>query len=602
MNVLILLLILGDISKEIWRYVVESQELIDELPHPDERNFNPYLISRNTSGLLEIKKDEDYEDKMPDLSLISTSKSCLYFIFQLMGYIHEQQMHIEEFFFGSELRWSKPIYEPGILFEYFLLLVQRYFELIAAEEDDAQDLYDLSDDDEDQFEEKKKIAQVLLKLLNLASTDFSTNRHILPKLHALIDSVMRQFPDAMCLVVLADFSERGFEELYLDEESSFTGMCSLMNHASFRSKQMLQTLGAFKNFQVLSCFTPERLYRTFACLLKDYCEPHYSETQYKKAIVNVCAFLMKTLPNEAAFEAINQLFTELEKPAEMVPLILEAILTIESEHLRAIVESPEFPIHPVESLKRIADNLTDNLTRKYDFWRIELKKLCPGKKLVAPLTAISEKSFVAGIIFERIFYKSLFDSKRKLEDVFDESVCILLQSVIDHSKILDGCKEAPEELRLRQELRALTGKFTSGILMSSGCGNKTTISAALEHLRKYHQRIYEDRQTEWRAGGVALQCWESRFDYDSDSNAQFPRYQRLTSELNQIDAVMSQLQKHSGSKLLKDVQDENTKKIESVNAQIKVFDDQKRRMKLEHTRLLQEAKKSILDRLFGAQE
>lgn len=602
MNVLILLLILGDISKEIWRYVVESQELIDELPHPDERNFNPYLISRNPSGLLEINKDEDYEDKMPDLSLISTSKSCLYFIFQLMGYIHKSEMRIDEFFFGIESRWSRRNIEPGILFEYFLLLVQRYFELIAAEEVDAQDLYDLSDDDEDQFEEKKNIAKVLLSLLNLTSTDFRQNQHILPKLHALIDSIMCQFPDAMYLVVLAKFSERGFESLYLDEESSFTGMCSCMNHESFRSKQMLQTLGAFKNFQVLSCFTPERLYRTFACLLKNYCEPHYNETQYKKAIVNVCAFLMKTLPNEAAFEAINQLFTELEKPAEMVPLILEAILTIENEHLRAIVESPEFPIHPDESLKRIADNLTDVLTRKYDFWRIELKKLCPGKKLVAPLTAISEKSFVAGIIFERIFYKSLFDSKRKLEDVFDASVCERMQSVIDHSKILDGCKEAPGEMSLRQELRALTGKFPSGILMSSGCGNKTTISAALEHLRKYRQRIHEDRQAEWRAGGVALQRWESRFDYDSDSNAQSPRYQRLASELNQIDAIMSELQKYRGGNFLNDFRDENTKDIERVNAQIKVFDDQKHQIRLEHTRLLQEAKKSILDRLFGAQE
>jgi hypothetical protein len=484
-------------------------------------------------------------------------------------------------------------------------LVHRYVDLIAVEEVDAQDLYDLSEDDGEKFDEKKKIAQILLSLLNLASTDFEKNPHILPKLHALIDSVMRQFPDAMCLVVLADFSEGGFNELYLDEESGNTGMCSCMNHESFHSKRIFQTLDAFKHFQVLSYFTTDRLCSTITCLLKKYCVPHYNETECKKAIVNVCAFLMKTLLNEAAaLEAINQLFTELEleKPAEMVPLILEAILAIESEHLRGIIESPEFPIHPVESLKRIADNLTDVLTRKYDFWRDRLKKLCPGKKLVAPLTAISEKSFVAGIIFERIFYKSLFDSRRKLEDVFDASVCERMQSVIDHSKILDGCKEAPEEKTLRQELKALTGKIPERLLESSGCGNKTTISAALEHLRKYHQRIHQDRQTKWRAGGVALQRWESRFYDDSDSVKQCPRYERLTAELNQIDAVMSELQKHSGSKLLKDVQDENTKKIESLNAQIKVFDDQKHQIRLEHTRLLQEAKKSILDRLFGAQE
>jgi len=590
--------LLSDVlSEEDWRAVVRSQELIEQLP--SENVFDPYLISRGPEGLLEINKEEDYDDGVSDPSSISTSESCLRYIFQLMGYIHECEMRIDEFIFGIENRWSSRNIEPGILFEYFLLLVQRYFELIAAEEDDVQDLYNLSDNDYDQFEEKKKIAQVLLILLNFASTDFRTNPHILPKLHALIDSFMRQFPDAMYLVVLADFSERGFESLYLDEESSFTGMCSCMNHESFHSERIFQTLDAFKHFRVSSYFTPARLCSTFACLLKNYSELYYSETQSKKAIVNVCAFLMKTLPNEAAFEALNQIFTELEKPAKMVPLILEAILTIESEHLRAIVESPEFPIHPDRSLKRIADNLTDVLTRKYDFWRIELKKLCPGKKLVAPLTAISEKSFVAGLIFEQIFYKSLFDSKRKLEDVFDASVCILLQSVIDHSKMLAECKEAPEEKTLRQELRALTGKIPERLLESSGCGNKTTISAALEHLRKYLQRIHEDRQAEWRAGGVALQRWESRFIYDSDSNAQFPRYQRLTRELNQIDAVMSELQKHSGSKLLKDVQDENTKEIERVNAQIKVFDDQKRRMKLEHTRLLQEAKKSILDRLFG---
>lgn len=587
--------LLSDVlSKEFWLPVVRSHELINELP--DENGFDYWMILRGPEELLAYNKEENYANDVSDPSLISTSESCLHYIFQLMGYIHECEMPIEEFFFGIKNRWISREIEPGILLEYFLLLVKRYFELIR---DDDPRLYDLLEYNECEFEAKKKVAQVLLSLLNLASTDFRTNPHILPKLHALIDSVMRQFPDAMYLVVLANFRGSGFDSLYLVEKI-FEGMCP--SEYSFRDERIFQTLSAFKDFLLSSFFTPARLCSTFVCLLKNYCLPHYNETECKKAIVNVCAFLMKTLPNEAALEALNKIFTELEKPTEMVAFLLEAILAIESEHLKGIVESQEFPIHPVESLKRLVDFFSDALTRKYDFWRIELRNRCPGKKLVAPLKAISEKSFVAGLIFERIFYKSLFDSKRKLEDVFDASVCERTQSVIDHSKILDGFKEAPGEMSLRQELRALTGKFPSGILMSSGCCNKTTISAALEHLRKYRQRIYEDRQTEWRAGGVALQRWESRFDYDSDSVVQFPRYQRLTSELNQIDAVMSELQKHSGSKLLKDVQDENTKKIESVNAQIKVFDDQKHRMKLEHTRLLQEAKKSILGRLFGAQE
>jgi hypothetical protein len=588
MNVLILLLILDMLSKEIWRPVVRNQELIDELPHPDERKFDPHLILRNPSGLLEINKDEDYEDKMPDLSLISTSKSCLYFIFQLMGYIHEQQMDIEEFFFGIELRWSRNRYEPGILFEYFLLLVHRYVDLIAVEEVDAQDLYDLSEDDGEKFDEKKKIAQVLLRLLNLSSTDFRKNQHILPKLHALIDSVMRQFPDAMYLVVLADFSEKGFESLYLVDDI-FEGMQAGYSEYSFRNVQMFQTLNAFKDFPISSYFTPARLCSTFVCLLTKYCEPHYNETECKKAIVNVCAFLIKTLSTEAAFEAINQIFTELKKQAEMVDFLLEAILAIESEHLRGIIESPEFPIHPDESLKRIADNLTDVLTRKYDFWRIELKKLCPGKKLVAPLTAISEKSFVAGIIFERIFYKSLFDSKRKLEDVFDASVCERMQSVIDHSKILDGCKEAPEGLQLKTNLSRLlrTRQAKNDDFISIGITEDMRIRHALNvELKGAEQKRHDAQQTEWKRI-----CRENNPpDYDDR------RYQQAVQMNDLTQAAIREL-KLSRKEFVREIFAEIDLDIERIRAQLKPIDDQCLSISKENSALKSSMKHLICERL-----
>jgi hypothetical protein len=510
-------------------------------------------------------------------------------------------MRIDEFIFGIEDRWSRRNIEPGILFEYFLLLVQRYFELIAAEEDDVQDLYDLSEDDGEKFEEKKNLAKVLLRLLNFASTDLSrTNPHVIPKLHALIDSVMLQYPDAMCLVILAKFSERGFESLYLVDDI-FEGMQAGYSEYSFRNVRMFQTLDAFKDFPISSFFTPARLCSTFACLLKNYCEPIYNEIQGKKAIVNVCAFLIKTLSTEAAFDAIEQIFTQLEKKDEMV-LILEAILAIESEHLRGIVESPEFPIHLVESLKRLEDYLGGDFVEKYKLLCKKSSSNYPKDKLKGLLKLLSEKSFVAGIIFARLFNKSYIERGRKLAEAFNADVCGSIQRVIDHSKILDGCKEGHEEWSLRQELRDLKGKIPEGILLSSHCGNKTTISAALEHLRKYHQSIHEARQAEWKAGGVALQRWESRFDDDADSDyfKKFPRYQMLTSELNQIDAIMSELQKYKGGNFLNDFRDENTKDIERVNAQIKVFDDQKHQIRLENARLLQEAKTSILERLFGA--
>ena len=125
------------LSKEEWRAVVRSQELIDQLP--SENVFHPNLISRSPKGLLEYNKEEDYDDAVSDPSSISTSESCLRYILQLMGYIHECEMCIHDFIFVVEDRLSSRKIEPSILFEYFLLLVQRYFQLLAVEKEEEEE-------------------------------------------------------------------------------------------------------------------------------------------------------------------------------------------------------------------------------------------------------------------------------------------------------------------------------------------------------------------------------------------------------------------------------------------------------------------------------
>jgi hypothetical protein len=333
-------------------------------------------------------------------------------------------------------------------------------------------------------------------------------------------------------------------------------------------------------------------------LLTSYCD-EYSPEELHTAILNVTAFIIKKLPNEAAMGALNHIFTGVEKQAEMLQFILEAIQVIEKENLGKLLEAPQFPIHPEESLKEISDYLGGDFVEKYKFFCKQVQSGYPKEKLKELLKTLSDKYFVAGIIFARLFNKSYIERGRKL--ALNADVCGKIQAVIEHSKILSECKGVPEELQ--EHRRFLIRRFPEEILVSSGCGMKTTISGALEHLRKYKQKKHQARQAEWREGGVASERWDSRFDEeDSDFLAQFPRYQRLTRDLNQIDALISELQKHSSSKLLKDVQDENNKDIERVNAQIRVFDDQKQRIRCEHELLIKEAKKSILDSLFGGQE
>ena len=123
----------------------------------------------------------------------------------------------------------------------------------------------------------------------------------------------------------------------------------------------------------------------------------------------------------------------------------------------------------------------------------------------------------------------------------------------------------------------------------------------MEHLRLTRQKIHQDRQAEWRDGGVALQRWETRSDEDSlDSLQQFKKYQRLTRELNQIDALIAVLQEYPKTKLLKDVQDENKKELDEILEKIRLVEDKQHQSRLKHQQFLNEAKKSILDRLFGA--
>ena len=603
--VFLVFFLLDMLSEEYWHSVVRSRELIQELGDVSSRHLR---ISRDSSGIPITKyaegpdddDDSDDGDDGDDGDDEMSLEEWLCKIKQLMLYIHNSEISINDFF---GFRNDRPDIERGILFEHFLLLLLKYLELLKKEEDEEEEeeenLFNLSEDDETEFEKRKHMAKIILGLLKLAASDKFTNPRILAILHDLIDTFMRQFPDAMYLVCLGGFRETGIESLSLVEVNNPPGtMCFLLNTQTFHDERIFQTLGSLANFPLSSYFTSIRLTETFVFLLGKYCAPRYTETEMKAVILNVCAFLIQTLSAEEAFEAINHIFTELERHAEMFQFILEAIPVCERENLRKLLEDPQFPVHPEESLKRISDYLGGDFVEKYKSFCKKIQSAYPKEKLKELLKALSEKYFVARVIFARLFNNSYIERGRKLS--LNAEVCGKIQDVIDHSKILSECKEAPRELH--EQRSYLFGILPERILVSSGCGNKTTISAALEHLRKYHQRIYDDRQAEWRAGGVALQRRESRFDGNSVSVPQFQEHQKLTDKLKQIDAVMSELQKYSSSKLLKDVQDDNTKKIERVNAQIKVFDDQKHRMRLEHTRMLQEVKKSILDRLFGGQE
>jgi hypothetical protein len=567
--------------------IIDCHHLDGILPEP---RFCESMIQIGASGEIEIleyndfKEDEDDAGSVCNIPDITNSAACIYYIFHLFAYLKQEEMNCGKFF-GFSAR-------DNILFEYYLLLLERYFELLAAEQiaegNKPIRLFNLSEDDDEEFEYIMQQAKILLNMLSIASLEFRGNPEIPPKLFRVIDLFISQYQDALFLAALANFTEYNFRYLALGSIIS--------EESSSGSQRLFQSSIEFRLFQPY--FTGERLSSAFVLLLS-YCR-QYSAQEFRIAILNVTAFGMQKLPNEAAKEALNDIFTGLGKQDEIFQSILEAILVIVRENLGRILESLKFPVHPDEILKRFSDYLVGDFAEQHKFFCKWAQQDYPRDKLKHFLKEKSEKFPVAGIIFARLFSKAFIERGQKLSDAFDSGICGIVQGVNEHSKLQSiECKESPE--KLHKQRKNLYERLPEEVLISSGCGVKTTISAALEHLRLRRQKIHQDRQAEWRDGGVALKRWETRSDEDNlESLQQFPKYQRLTRDLNQIDALIAVLQEYPKTKLLKDVQDENKKELDEILEKIRQVEDKQRQSHLKHQRFLNEAKKSILDRLFGA--
>ena len=62
----------------------------------------------------------------------------------------------------------------------------------------------------------------------------------------------------------------------------------------------------------------------------------------------------------------------------------------------------------------------------------------------------------------------------------------------------------PEEFALMLGPRILLSELSKEVLREAGCGNKTTISSALNLLPKYIRKLINRRQVLWKSGGVGV--------------------------------------------------------------------------------------------------
>lgn len=147
-----------------------------ELP---ECFFSSSNIERDEYGVLQVESDYLNHScmKMED---IEDSDECKTYIMQLFAYLKQEEMSFKTFFGFDVTEYHAE------LFEYYLLLLERYLDLLAAEQAESgkkpRRLMTFSKDDNEAFLTMKRLATCLLNMIEITSLDFPDNANIVPKL------------------------------------------------------------------------------------------------------------------------------------------------------------------------------------------------------------------------------------------------------------------------------------------------------------------------------------------------------------------------------------------------------------------------------------
>jgi hypothetical protein len=343
------------------------------------------------------------------------------------------------------------------------------------------------------------MAQIILGLLKLAASDnFQSNPRILPILHNLIDTFMRQFPDAMCLISLGGFRQTGIESLSLVEVNYPPGtMCFLLNTQSFHDKRIFQTLGSLANFPLSSYFTSIRLTETFVFLLGKYCAPRYTETEMKAVILNVCAFLIQTLSAEEAFEAIKQILTSLgKKQNDIVIILLESIVQNESQRLMQVLSNPDLSLNVQQLMEILKTSLSaDKFRNQYKKITTLLSTLCDKKCLKENLSKISDSSSLARLVFEALFNSDILPRKKGqnldsvVAAVFDHEVNTKISAAHDAEDVYKRLKRLCDSQvipnhQAEQRMKDINSMLDSLIILCFKSNNNPTCADALAEIKE----------------------------------------------------------------------------------------------------------------------
>ena len=254
------------------------------------------IEERRSDGRLVVCSDYCNYSSMKMEEIHSTDE-CETYILQVFAYLQQKEVTFGTFFDFDHTECE------GMLFEYYLLLLERYFNLLAAEQDESGEkprrLMTFSEDDEVEFLNMKKQAMLLLNMLALTSFSYPESSNIPEQLLKVIYLFIEQCPDAFFIASIAKFQKSGIDSLFLADKVEDLFPCA--NESSFFHLRLKQSQAELDNFPDALCMHIPRFSRIFLILLSDYCH-EYSRDEIRTAMLNVTLFVIYSLTSKAAAE------------------------------------------------------------------------------------------------------------------------------------------------------------------------------------------------------------------------------------------------------------------------------------------------------------
>ena len=570
---LILRVLLLFFSNKFWTCEIVSHTRdatgVTEVYHLFQKMFPSRAPTGMKRILFEFCFDKRSDFRCDDPKKIKSFDDCMRYLIYVVFHVMDKKTTVAAFHGNASC---------CLLWEYFIHLVIRFFELLHASESPIN------------CEETHMIAKLICSLMTF---NFPVQLTESPRkstlFHGLLMQIIQMFPDGICLIAAIGIT--GVDALPLIDDDALLAARS-SHFQIFTCPKFLATTIMFNIGELVSNlktnFTLPDATQLNKMVCRDIIEKcktsgKYTPEELKDMTISCCGLLIATgISGGATLQAVKQLFaiSSMELP-NFPGILLESCLNGAQFLVYQTVHSDEFLLDP-SALKRINDSLTSVFSTYQKVREFIIQKLT--KESLSPLLfELSRESLVL-----KMAIKCLFPEESKLVQI-DVLIADASRGLIccgsSKMELVKLKRERSDALDKQSRIPKIRLKSQDDVAMYNllDCHEHLTLRQCLVTLHETLKKKINDRQELWKgATGVAMrkadavrtaENWGEEFDEEEFLNT-VPKYRDIKKRCEDLAHVIAQFENylgHSEIKYVRDLKEFKRKEIHEMHAKCDVL-------------------------------